>query len=60
MKYKICTFSVILVTVLVVLFVYFAFGNVKLPNQGEIEINQGGQGYEMDKEILSYEHGDPT
>lgn len=51
---------VIMITILAVLFVYFVFGNVKLPYQGEIEIYQGGETYEMDKEILSYEHSDPT
>lgn len=60
MKYKICTLGVILITILVVIFVYFVFGNVKTPFQGEIEIYQGGEFYEMDKEILSYEHSDPT
>lgn len=60
MKYKICTLGVILITILTVLFVYFVFGNVKTPFQGEIEIYQGDEFYEMDKEILSYEHSDPT
>ena len=60
MKYKICTLGVILITIIAVLLVYFVFGNVKVPFQGEIEIYQGGKSYEMDKEILSYEHSDPT
>ena len=60
MKYRLYTMLVIMITILAVLFVYFVFGNVKLPYQGEIEIYQGGETYEMDKEILSYEHSDPT
>ncbi len=60
MKYKLCTLGVILITVVTVLLVYFIFGNVEEPYQGGIEIHNGGEAYEMDKEILSYEHGDPT
>ena len=49
-----------MITFLIVAFVYFMFGNKQVPRQGEVEVQKAGEIYEMDEEILKFEHGDPS
>ena len=60
MKYKFYSAGIIIITFLIVAFVYFMFGNKQMPRQGEIEVQKAGEIYEMDEEILEFEHGDPS
>lgn len=60
MKYKLYSAGVMVFVLVTVAAIYFLFGSSVMPSRDEAERPKAGEVYEMDKEILEFEHGDPS